>query len=167
MTDLLWTSVNRIEIDPDLLQPNDTASGQVRHWVQSNIVLDPTELDKDGQVTGKYTEEAITEYLPSSPGPPGHKHRYVFCLARQSPDHPAPSASDFPKGSAQTTATSSNHKDNEDVKDRARFSLEEYLEKRSLKVVAATFIKVGPDAEGLMDNALLSGEAIVNKVLGK
>jgi hypothetical protein len=149
MTDLLWMSVNRIEIDPDLLQPNDTASGQVRHWVQSN------------------TEEAITEYLPSSPGPPGHKHRYVFCLARQSPDHPAPSASDFPKGSAQSTATSSNPKDNEDVKDRAGFSLEEYLEKRSLKVIAATFIKVGPDAEGLMDNALLSGEAIINKVLRK
>jgi hypothetical protein len=67
----LWVLHDRLEIDPDLLQPNDTASGQVRHWLQSEIILEPADLDKDGQVTGKYTEEAITEYLPSAPGPPG------------------------------------------------------------------------------------------------
>lgn len=61
----------RIEVDPDLLQPNDTVSGQVRHWLQPNLRLDPASLDRDGQVTAKYEDHAITEYLPSSPGPPG------------------------------------------------------------------------------------------------
>ena len=65
------TGIDRIEVDPDLLQPNDTLSGQVRHWFQSNIIIDPSSLDKDGQITAKYDDEAITEYLPSSPGPPG------------------------------------------------------------------------------------------------
>jgi hypothetical protein len=90
------------------------------------------------------------------------KHRYIFALARQSPSHPAPSSSDFPKPSA----TSSNN-NNEDIKDRAGFSLESYLEQKHLTIVAVTFIKVGPDAGGLVDNALLSGEAIVNKIMGK
>lgn len=34
-------------------------------------------------------------------------------------------------------------------------------------IVAITFIKVGPDAESLLENARLSGEAILNKVTGK
>jgi len=37
-----------------------------------------------------------------------------------------------------------------------------------MEVVGVTFIKVGPDSvEGLVENAKLSGEAAVNKVLGR
>ena len=87
------------------------------------------------------------------------KHRYVFCLARQSSEGPAPSASDFPKPSSSRAE--------EDIKDRAGFSLETYVEDKSMSIVAITFIKVGPDAEGLVENAKLSGEAILNKITGQ
>lgn len=37
-----------------------------------------------------------------------------------------------------------------------------------MEVVGVTFIKVGPDSvEGWVENAKLSGEAVVNKVLGR
>jgi len=71
LADVLPPPFRRIMIDPDLLQPNDTLSGQVRHWVQPGITFDPAELDKDGQVVGKYKEKAVTDYIPCSPGPPG------------------------------------------------------------------------------------------------
>lgn len=60
----------RLIVDPDLLQPNDVLSGQVRHWIEPGIIFDPAELDKDGQVVGKHKEQAVTEYIPCMPGPP-------------------------------------------------------------------------------------------------
>ena len=90
------------------------------------------------------------------------KHRYVFCLALQDPSNP-PSTSDFPHPAKSSTSA-----DSEDIKDRSGFNLEQYLNDKGMNVVGVTFIKVGPDSvEGLVENARLSGEAVVNKVLGK
>jgi hypothetical protein len=90
------------------------------------------------------------------------KHRYIFCLALQDPSNP-PSISDFPPLAKLPTSANS-----EDIKDRSGFHLEQYLIDKGMKVVGVTFIKVRPDlTEGLVGNATWSGEAAINKALGR
>jgi hypothetical protein len=84
------------------------------------------------------------------------KHRYVFILAIQSPNSP-PDPSGYP----------SSKKSHEDVKDRAGFNVDDYIKGKGMEVVGITFMKVGPNLSSMVENAKLSGEAIVNKVMGK
>jgi hypothetical protein len=53
------------------------------------------------------------------------------------------------------------------VKDRAGFNADDYIEGKGMEVVGITFMKVGPNLSSMVENAKLSGEAIVNKVMGK
>jgi hypothetical protein len=111
---------------------------------------------------------AYTVSLASPYRDPSSKHRYIFCLARETPSNP-PSTSDFPHPPKKThTTTTSPNSNSEDLKDRSGFDLEQYIEDKGMEVVGVTFIKVGPDSvEGWVENAKLSGEAAVNKVLGR
>lgn len=61
--------------DSDLIKPNDTLSGQVRHWIQPNITLVPTTTSESDtgskfEYIAKWDgEPEVDSYLQCAPGP--------------------------------------------------------------------------------------------------
>jgi hypothetical protein len=47
------------------------------------------------------------------------------------------------------------------------FYAEPFIQKYSMKIVGLTFMRVGPDAGALVDNAKLGVESVVDKIVGK
>jgi len=132
-----------IMVDPDLFKTNDQMSGQVRHWLQEVKFV-------SGQGTlGK----VVSKYIPCTPGAGTGKHRYIFLLCQQMSGSVGPE--DFVGAP------------NEDLKDRMKFNVEQYIMSKNLKLIAANFMLVSADAKSTVENIGLAAQSLGHKLTGQ
>jgi len=148
------------------MQTNDTAFGQVRHWLAINLTPTP-----DGTLPVS-PESNISPYVGPAPLPNylyDRPHRYVFILAR-----PATESAGQVSVSAEelrelqrpyALAVSGKQKEEvQDLKDRWGFNARRFLEGKGLRVEAVTFMRVGGTARSAVANVGLMAQAAVDKV---
>ncbi|KAJ4348704.1 uncharacterized protein N0V89_010082 [Didymosphaeria variabile] len=157
--------------DPDLMANNDQNFGQVRHWLSTNVSV----KDDGGLVVQSSTPNDISPYIGPAPLPnyvSPRPHRYVFILARPASgglDQVSVSAEDLQKLQEPYAAAfkGAQKEDVQDLKDRWGFNAQKFLEMKGLKVEAATFMLVGGTLKSAAANVMMSGQAMVDKALGK
>lgn len=142
----------------------DTYFGQVRHWLITSASTSPsgTLSVPTSPSQAPYTGPApLPNYLYSRP------HRYIFILAQA----PGPititpeELEDMKKPYA--VAFKGKQGEVQDLKDRWGFDAEALIKKKGLKVLSVSFMLVGGNVRSAGKNAVLMGEAIVNKVVGR
>ncbi|KDQ08384.1 hypothetical protein BOTBODRAFT_37962 [Botryobasidium botryosum FD-172 SS1] len=143
-----------IMTDPDLLMENDKLSGQVRHWLQSNV-----QFDSSGKAVFK--QEATTNYLGCAPGLGTGKHRYVFIVAQQPGPRPG-TALDPPAVTELTTGGP-----DADLKSRVGFDAAKYISNAALDVVGVTYMEVAPNVASTLKDVELVAKSAANKVMGQ
>ncbi|KAK3216748.1 hypothetical protein GRF29_1g873704 [Pseudopithomyces chartarum] len=156
--------------DPDLMSNNDQSFGQVRHWFTTNV-----SLTDNGELTVYPSPQYnISPYIGPAPLPNylySRPHRYIFILARPlSSTHPLSiSAEDFEKLQEPFAAAfkGAQRGDVQDLKDRWGFDARRLCEEKGLGVEAVTFMRVGGTVRSAGANAVMMGEAVVDKVLGR
>jgi len=151
--------------DPDLLGTNDANFGQVRHWLAVSVSVDTTgkvSVPKDTTISPYIGPAPLPNYV--SPRP----HRYVFILSRLSSTsgHVSISNDDF-QALQKDYPTLGGSQESQDLIDRWGFNAQKLLEQKGLTVVAATFMLVGGTLKSAVDNMVLTGQAGLNKALGK
>ncbi|KAF2443463.1 PEBP-like protein [Karstenula rhodostoma CBS 690.94] len=157
-------------VDPDLMETNDQNFGQVRHWLSTNI-----SVKEDGALLILSSSPNISPYVGPAPLPnyvSPRPHRYIFILARPSSDSSEPisvTAEDLQKLQEHYRAAfqGAQKEDVQDLKDRWGFNAQKFLDLKGLKVEAATFMLVGGTLKSAAANMVMSGQAIVDKALGR
>lgn len=149
---------------------NDQSFGQVRHWFTTNV-----SLTDNGELTVYPSPQYnISPYIGPAPLPNylySRPHRYIFILARPlSSTHPLSiSAEDFEKLQEPFAAAfkGAQRGDVQDLKDRWGFDARRLCEEKGLEVEAVTFMRVGGTVRSAGANAVMMGEAVVDKVSGE
>ncbi|GAA5936670.1 YbhB/YbcL family Raf kinase inhibitor-like protein [Sporobolomyces koalae] len=138
--------------DPDLLMKGEQKLGPVRHWLQSGILFD-SKTKRAAHQLGLNAN--VTKYLAPSPSPDFRFHRYVFIVARESPTYEAKGGKDYPVDGES------------DLKGRLQWNAAEYCTEEKLKIEGVGWMSVQADGPAIVENAKLTAESLVNKVLGK
>jgi len=149
--------------DPDLMTTNDQTFGQVRHWLAKDVTV-----DTDGKVI-VLKEANISPYIGPAPLPnyiSPRPHRYVFILARPQSGSVTIEMSDLQDLQKQYPAFEGTQVE-QDLKDRWGFNAQRLIETKNLEVIAATYMLVGGTLKSTLDNAAMTAQAGLNKVLGK
>lgn len=97
----------------------------------------------------------MTNYLAPAPSPDFRFHRYVFLVARESPTYEAKGGKDYPVDGES------------DLKGRLQWNAAEYCKEEGLTIEGVGWMEVQADGKAIVDNAKLTAESIVNKVMGK
>ncbi|KAJ0120709.1 carboxypeptidase y inhibitor [Diaporthe amygdali] len=156
-----------IMTDPDLMADNDANFGQVRHWLATSVST------KDGGELVISSESNVSSYVGPAPLPnyiSPRPHRYTFILARPSaasgkveinPDDLRELQKAYP-----AALSGKQQPEVQDLKDRWGFNAYQLIKNKDLQVEAATFMKVGGTLKSTAANIGLTGEAVVNKIIG-
>jgi hypothetical protein len=148
-------------VDPDLLMNNDTYCGQVRHWLVTNLSSTPsgTLSHHAAAERSPYVRPApLPNYLYSRP------HRYVFILARGSSKVEIRPEDLREMQKEWVAAVKGRQGEMQDLKDRWGFNAQRLCEEKGLEVLAVTFMRVGGTVESGLANAVMMGQAVVDKV---
>ncbi|KAL5390391.1 hypothetical protein DPSP01_001958 [Paraphaeosphaeria sporulosa] len=158
-------------VDPDLLENNDQNFGQVRHWLSTNI-----SVKEDGALKIlSSSPNDISPYIGPAPLPnyvSARPHRYIFILARPSSNSTEQifvTKEDLQKLQEHYRASfkGAQEADVQDLKDRWGFNAQKFLEMKGLQVEAATMMLVGGTLKSAAANMMMSGQAMVDKALGR
>ncbi|KAF1835208.1 PEBP-like protein [Decorospora gaudefroyi] len=157
------TNLVLIMADPDLMKTNDTNTGQVRHWLATNLTSNP-----DGTLS-HFAAAERSPYVRPAPLPDARPHRYVFILARPAsnskvevrPEDLRAMQTAFPMAVSGTQGAA------QDLKDRWGFDAGRLCEEKGLRVLGVNFMRVEGTRESLQANLGLMGEAAVDKAVGK
>jgi hypothetical protein len=139
---------------------NDTSFGQVRHWLVTDVITKP-----DGSLSIP-TSSGPTPYLPPSPLPNylySRPHRYVFILARGTSSVEV-TADDLRELQKPYVAAVAGNQELQDLKDRWGFNAQKFIESKSLKVEAVTFMLVGGTLKSAVETTGMMMQGAVNKV---
>ena len=98
---------------------------------------------------------STTNYLAPSPSPDFRFHRYVFLIARESPTYE-------PKGNKGYPVDGDS-----DLKGRLMWNAAEYCKEEKLTIEGVAWMSVQADGPAILENAKLTAESLVNKVMGK
>ncbi|GAA5997544.1 hypothetical protein JCM5350_004041 [Sporobolomyces pararoseus] len=138
--------------DPDLLMKGEQTLGPVRHWLQSGILFDQKTKRAAHQLG---LNANVTNYLAPSPSPDFRFHRYVFLVARESPTYEPKGEKDYPVDGES------------DLKGRLSWNASQYCKEEKLTIEGVGWMSVQADGKAIVENAKLTAESLVNKVMGK
>ncbi|KAF1945287.1 PEBP-like protein [Clathrospora elynae] len=150
--------------DPDLMMNNDIYFGQVRHWLVTNL-----SSNTDGSLS-HFASAERSPYVGPAPLPNymyARPHRYVFILARGSGKVEIRPEDLRELQKEYAAAISGKQGEVQDLKDRWGFDAQKLIEKKGLEVLAVNFMRVGGNLKSSVANAVMMGQAAVNKVVGK
>jgi hypothetical protein len=151
-------------LDPDLLANNDTYSGQVRHWLMTNLSSTPS------GTLSQHTAAICSPYVRPAPLPnyiSPRPHRYIFVLAR-SPTTIQVRPEDLREMQKKwVVAAQGKQTAMQDLKDRWGFDVMRLVEDKGLEVLGVNFMRVGGTLESSVANVGMMAEAAVDGVVGK
>lgn len=153
-----------IMTDPDLMSQQDEQFGQVRHWLAKDVTI-----ARDGELVIPQ-DGTVSPYVGPAPLPnvfTGRQHRYTFILAK--PQQTGASGisitqEDLNASQHKYQAAFEGRQELQDLKDRWGFDAADFMRRKSLVPVAATFMLVGGNAKSAAENLKLTGQAIAHKV---
>lgn len=140
---------------------DDTYFGQVRHWLVTNL-----STSSDGSLSIPKGRE-ISPYVGPAPLPNyiyPRPHRYVFILAQGTGNVEITQEDLRELQKPYTAAIAGNQEAVQDLKDRWGFNAQQLIGKKSLKVKAVNFMRVGGTLKSAAANMAMMGQAMANKV---